>query len=177
MQMSEEIREWIKFALIIVALFLALRTYIVSQRQRKLDNSLKLIELFFNNLQEGDIASWCRLFINSSESSGASKGACLSDFGNEMQFSDLFSEGPDDGGALERIVEQIDLISYEILQETIDARIIYSQLGQLFSASYIWLQEGDLNFIPDHYPSFNKVINKYKTKFPKWPYKTYSHCE
>lgn len=175
--MSEEIREWVKFALIIVGLIIALRTYIVSQRQRRLENSLKLIELFFNNLQEGDIASWKQLFINSSESSGSGRGGYISDNGNDMPFSDLFSEGPDDGGALERIAEQIDLISYEILQKSIDARVIYSQLGQLFHGTYGWLKEIDSSFLPDYYPSFYKIMNKYKHSFSKWPCKTFSHCE
>jgi hypothetical protein len=173
----EEIREWVKFVAILVGASIALRTYVVSQRQRRLENSLKLIEIFEGNLQENDIAEWKRIFMNSSEPSGAKPGHFYSEERYQLPFDSLFSEGPDDNGAIERIVEQIDLISYEILNRSIDERVVYSRIGQLMNTTYSWFGKGDRSLIKSRYPHFHKVMKKFGPKFRAWPTKTYTHCE
>ncbi len=173
----EEIREWTKFVVIIIGSIIALRTYLLSQKQRRLENSLKLIEIFKDNLQENDINEWKKVFINSSEPSGAKNNHFYSKDSQQLPFSSLFSEGPDDNGATERIIEQIDLISYEIIQGTIDVRIIYSRIGQLMNSTYLWFGKNEASLISTHYPYFNKVMKKHSSNFKKWPTKTYTHCE
>lgn len=90
---AEEIREWIKLSFIVIGGLLALRTYIISQRQRRLENSLKLVDIFFSNLETNDLKELKRIFMNSSESSGAKKGFFFSRNNQEIPFEDLFSEG------------------------------------------------------------------------------------
>ncbi|MDO6765950.1 hypothetical protein [Agarivorans sp. 1_MG-2023] len=173
---SEEIREWIKFFVIIIGGAIALRTYIVSQRQRRLDNSIKLLEIFFSHLEEDDISEWKRIFMSSSESSGSKKGFFFSKNNQEIPFGSLFSEGPDDNGATDRIVHQIDLVAYEVLRGTADVRFIYSQIGQLINTTHKWLG-GNNSLIPKHYPYFDRLVAKYKKKSSDWPSKVYSYCE
>ena len=60
---SEEIREWVKFVVLMIGGGLALRTYIVGQRQKRLDNSLKLLDIFFENLEDDDLSEWKKIFM------------------------------------------------------------------------------------------------------------------
>ena len=172
----EEIREWIKFFIIIIGGAIALRTYVVSQRQRRLDNSMKLLDIFFSGLEENDLSEWKRIFMNSSEPSGVKKGYFFSKNKQEIPFSSLFSEGPDDNGAIDRIVHQIDLVSYEALRGTADVRFIYSQIGQLINTTHRWFG-GEKSLISEHFPHFDKLVAKYKKKSSNWPRKVYSYCE
>ena len=172
----DEIREWIKFAVILIGSSIALRTYIISQRQRRLDNSLKLIDLFFDNLEENDIEEWKQIFHASSESSGAKPGYFNSKCGQQIPFDSLFSEGPEDNGAIDRIIQQIDLISLEILNGTVDARYVYSRIGQIMETTHKWLGSSDNSVVHMHFPSFSKVMRKKQSKFNSWPSKTYVYC-
>ena len=172
----DEIREWIKFVIILVGGMIALRTYIVSQRQRRLENSLKLIDILFSNLEETDLAEWKRIFMNSSEPSGAKNGYFFSRDKQEIPFVSLFSEGPDDNGSVSRIVQQIDLIAYEALRGTIDVRLVYTRIGQLINTTHNWFGGGH-SLIYEHYPNFHKFYRKYNKKFKGWPTKVYSYCE
>lgn len=171
-----EIREWIKFAIIVIGGIIALRTYIVSQRQRRLENSLRLIDVMFSNLRPEDIGEWQRIFMASSEPSGAKPGYFFDRSGHETIFDSLFSEGPDDNGAVGRIVEQIDLIAYEALRGTVDVRYLYTRIGQLVDTTYTWFG-GDSSVITEHYPYFKKFYLKHRKSFDKWPSKVYSYCE
>lgn len=173
----EELREWVKFLVLIVGGGLALRTYVVSQRQRRLENSLKLIDLFFDNLEDNDIDEWKRIFVSSSEPSGAKQRHFYSSNNQQIPFECLFSEAPDDNGANNRIVEQLDLIAYTALNGTIDTRFIYSRLGQLMTTTYSWFGEGDNSIISVYYPHFDKLMRKHKNKFNVWPTKVYSYCD
>lgn len=171
-----EIREWIKFVVILVGGIIALRTYIVSQRQRRLENSLKLIDILFSNLEENDLLEWKRIFMNSSEPSGAKTGHFFSKNNQEIPFDSLFSEGPDDDGAVSRIVQQIDLIAYEALRGTVDVRFVYTRIGQLINTTHKWFG-GSNSLISEYYPHFDKLYRKHNKKFINWPTKVYSYCE
>jgi len=173
----EEIREWIKFLVIIVGAFIAMRSYIIGQKQRKLENSFRLLDLFNKNIQEKDIEEWTNVFIMSSESSGAEFGFFYSKDGQLTPFTSLFSEGPEDQGAVSRIVEQIDLIAYESNKGTIDLRVIYSNIGQLIETTYEWFGNDAKHVIKTYYPNFEKMMKKNKGNFEKWPRKTISYSE
>jgi len=172
-----EIRNWLQLAVFVAGGSIALRTYIVSQRQRKLENSLKLLEIFNSNLEKGDIEEWKSVFMGSSEPAGAKPGHFHSNRGQEETFNELFSEGPSDNGAVARIVGQIDLISYQALRGTVDVQFVYSQIGQLIDTTYKWFGEQEDSLIASHYPYFNKLRKRFHKRFSKWPYKIISHCE
>lgn len=177
-----EIRNWIAFTLTVVGGFIAIRTYLCNQKQRCLENSFRLISMFRESLPEGDIQAWENIFHASSEPAGAENGNFVELVNGKHQqrpLSDLFSEGPPDNGAVGRIAELFDLISSEALNETVELRVVYFQLGQLMDTTYSWLRTidnpyGQGTFLEEHYPYFamlyrKRLINK------KWAKRTYTH--
>ncbi|MCD9483202.1 hypothetical protein GLP25_08365 [Photobacterium phosphoreum] len=172
---SAELIDWVRLGVISIGATVALVTYKSAQRQRKLENSLKLLELFHKNIEKSDIGNWKALFQSSSEPSGAKKGHFVSSYHQQVPLTSLFSEGPEDHGATVRITEQIDLICYEVLKNNIELRIIYSNLGQLMDVIYRWF--GDEAFFKEYYPYFNKIMIKKKKYLSKLPSKTIAYCE
>jgi len=180
--MSKEIREWVQFISLLIGGTITIQTYRGNQRQRRLENSLRLIKLFQKSLQQGDIEEWRKIFLGSSEPTGVRPGHFLDSQNQERPFTDLFSEGASDNGAIERIAEQFELISYEVLDKTLDLRLLYFHLGQLMDTTYEWLQmvENPLNsssFISEYFPYFDKMYRKNQEKFKNWSRKTYAHIE
>ena len=158
---------------IVIGVTVGVVTYRASQRQRKLENSLKILELFKDNLEKSDLSNWKKIFQASSDPSGAKKGCFISSHNQEVPLTSLFSEGPDDHGSTARITEQIDLVCYEILHDTIELRIMFSNIGQLMSVIYRWY--GNEDFFNRTYPNFIKVMKK--KNLDKLPNKTIASCE
>lgn len=168
-----EFRGWLQLLVFIVGGGIALRTYIVSQRQLRLENSLKLLDIFFYNLEKDDIDEWKDVFRGAYS---AEPGYFYSKSGIQIPLKDLFAEGPADNGATDRIVQQIDLISYQALKGTVDVQFVYSQLGQLIDHTHRWYGENS-SFIENHYPHFYKLHRKYRKQFKKWPKKVFTYIE
>lgn len=178
----KEIREWVQFLFLLIGGTITIRTYVGNQRQRRLENSLRLIDLFQKSLQPGDIDEWRRIFLGSSEPTGVRHGHFLDSQNQERPFADLFSEGASDNGAIERIAEQFDLIGYEVLNKTVNLRLIYFHLGQLMDTTYDWLQmienpSNSSSFISEYFPYFDKMYRRNREKFKNWSRKTYAHIE
>ncbi len=53
----KDIREWIQLIFIVVGGTIGLAAYFQNIRQRRLENALKVIALFKESLQEGDMAA------------------------------------------------------------------------------------------------------------------------
>lgn len=177
-----ELRNWLTFLFIMIGGFITIRTYLSSQKQRRLENSFRLIELFNTSLNKGDIDEWRNLFHGSSEPAGAIDGHFVQYNGTEISqipFSALFTEGPPDNGAIERMAEIFNLICYEALEKTIDFKVVYFQLGQLMDTTYKWLNTIEIHngsFIEDNYPYYYKFYKQNKLlQKPKWPRKTYEN--
>lgn len=179
---SKEIREWVQFIVLVIGGVITFRTYSGNQRQRRLENSLRLIDLFQKSLQPGDVEEWKKIFLCSSEPTGVRPGYFLDDQNQERPFADLFSEGASDNGAIARIAEQFELISYEVLDKTVNLRLIYFNLGQLMDTTYNWLQmienpSTSSSFISEYFPYFDLMYRKNQEKFKNWSRKTYAHIE
>lgn len=160
-----EVRAWLIFVLGVIGGFISLRTFTENQKQRQLENSLRLIAMFKESLLEKDIQEWINMFHSTSEPAGAKEGFYVS-FINEQRIqrplSDLFTEGPPDHGAIQRMAELFDLISYQMLNNKLDNWLIYFQLGQLMNTIHSWLEKiespySDQAFIEANYPSFNRL--------------------
>jgi hypothetical protein len=138
-----EVRNWLVFILAIVGGFVSVRTYLGSQKQRRLENSFRLVDMFRESLRPGDMEAWTDIFHGTSEPAGAEQGYLVTVVdGNRVirPLSDLFSEGAPDNGAIQRMAELFELISSEAINETVDTRLIYFQLGQLMDTTYSWLK-------------------------------------
>jgi len=177
-----EIRNWLAFILTVVGGFVAVKTYLGNQKQRRLENSFRLISMFRESLHEGDIQAWEYIFHASSEPAGAESGNFVELVDSEPQqrtLSDLFSEGAPDNGAVRRMAELFDLFSSEALNETVELRVVYFQLGQFMDTTYSWLRTidnpyGQGAFLEEHYPYFAKLCRKRRID-KRWAKRTYAH--
>ena len=170
---SAEYLDLIRTIVITIGVTVGVVTYRAGQRQRKLENSLKLLDLFKDNLEKSDIGNWKKIFQASSESTGAKSAHFHSSHKQQIPLSSLFSEGPDDHGATARITEQIDLVCYEVLKGNIELRIVFSNIGQLMNVIHRWYKNEA--FFKDNFPYFNKVMKNKSLK--KLPCKTIVYCE
>ena len=179
-EMLAEIRNWLTLSSAIVGGSITIRSYLNTQKQRRLENSFRLLTLFKESLHEEDLDAWMWIFRATSEPAGAKDGyMCLAGSSEQRPLSDLFSEGPPDNGAIERMAELFDLISFEALNNTIEFRMVYFQLGQLMNTVYLWLGKidsfhGENAFIEENYPNFARLYQK-KSIDERWATKTYTH--
>jgi hypothetical protein len=72
-----ELREWIQLGSIVFGGSVAILTYRTGQRQRRLENSLKLAALLKEELTFDVLGKWDEVFVASSELGGAQRGHFL----------------------------------------------------------------------------------------------------
>jgi len=199
-----ETRLWLTLGLATAGAILAYRTYRAGARQRRLENSFKMIDLFGRVVSNRDLELWGLVFERSGEPAPAKRGHFVERFGGEGErcepfrrsvlppegevlhedevntpFSDLFSEGAPDDGAVERMAEVFDLIGYEALEGTLDLRIVYFELGQLMDTVHSWLEtipEDEAGSFFRHFPSFHKLYTSRRID-ASWTRRTHAHIE
>jgi hypothetical protein len=201
LEIISEIRGWLTVLLSILGFTLAYKTYLNNQKQRRLENSFKLVSLFKESLQKDDIEIWKDIFLSCSEPSGSKEGyfkvshygdhfiKCLHKIDDkrkpenlifeEIPFSYLFMEGSPDDGAIQRMAELFDLISFQILNETVDEKLIYFELGQLMDNVKLWLSFIDnpfdnKTFLEEFFPSFYQLYER-RIIQDSWKKKTYAN--
>ena len=178
----KEIREWVQLAFVVIGGMVALIAYFQNLKQRKLENSLKLIALFRDSLRPNDISHWINLFRSSSELAGCKHGQYLNENGEYSSISDYFSEGSNDDNAISRIAQNLEIICHEVSIGTADIRIVFYELGQLLDTMHDWLSgieagEKYLTLLAESFPSINHICKKHKKDFAKWPSRVYAHIE
>lgn len=94
----------------------------------------------------------------------------------------MWSEGSEDDDAIQRMAESFEIICYEIHSGTVEARIVWFEIGQLMSEMHKWLNDVDGpekkgQFLARHYPSIKKVFEKHKGKFKEWPCRIHAQFE
>ena len=188
MTMVEEIRNWIALAAAILGGLIALKAFVMGQRQRRLENTLSLIEMFYKSRDPGDIDEWKRIFWASSEPSGAEPGHFVQVFDGETEqtpYEYLFSEGPPDNGAIGRMVEFFDFVAQQAMEKSIDLRVLYFELGQLMDSTHQWVLTipfpgiavpGEDSFLIYFYPNFAKLYAR-KMIDKKWMSRKHTHIE
>jgi hypothetical protein len=176
----EELRNWVSFVFLVVGGGIAIRTFILNQRQRKLENSFRLIELCNKSLSSEDLLSWHLIHVASSESSGAKKGFFVDEKKTQVPFSQLFlSKEFIARDSIERFCELFNLVGYEYLKGTVDIRLFYFEYGQYLKITHYWISsvDDDSRFFKSRYPYFYKMFQKSNEAFAKLPYKTISHLD
>lgn len=177
--LATEIRNWVQFIFLLIGGIVGLVAFFQNIRQRKIENSLKMIKWFQDSIKEDDISSWENLFRASSEPAGAKYGFYVSE-GSQNSLSDYFSEGSPDSGSIGRISDCLEVICHEMIVGTVDARFVWFELGQLIRTIHQWLgsiemTEGSL--LESAYPSLNRAFKKNRKNFKKWPSRTYAYVE
>jgi hypothetical protein len=174
----EIVRNWVSFIFFVAGGTIAIRTYVLNQRQRKLENSFRLIELCKNSLSNEDLMSWHLIHVASSEQAGAKHGFFV-EKEEQIPFSELFTPNIIAQGAIERFCELFNLVCYEYLKGTVDIRLFYFEYGQYMNITYYWVSNVNNNteFVKSNYPYFYKTFRKKEDQFLKLPHKTISHLE
>jgi hypothetical protein len=176
------IREWLQFGFVIVGGTIALVAFLQNQRQRKLENALKLVALFKDSLREHDLDHWHKLLVATCEPAGAQPGYFRSESGDLLPLDTMFSEGSEDDDAIQRIAQNLEIICYEINSRTVEPRIVWFELGQLMSTMHQWLTEirglkGKRTFLEEQFPAINRSFKKYGKRFQTWPYRVFGYIE
>lgn len=177
-----EIREWLQFAFVVIGGFIALSVYFQNRRQRRLENALKMLSLFKESLRENDLEHWRELFVGTCEPASAPPGHFITRDGRAVPIDVMWSEGSEDDDAIQRMAESFEIICYEILSGTVEARIVWFEIGQLMSVMHKWLKDIDgsnksESFLNRHYPSLKKVFEKYDRNFKVWPCRIHAQFE
>ena len=171
-----EVREWLTLVLVVIGATIAWRTYVAGLRQQRLENSFKMLDMFESNLEDGDIEKWMEIFQGSYEGTGLPPGNFYFN-GKKEHFDYLFSEGPPDGGAVSRILDQLELICLEANSKTAELRIIYSHIGQIMRHVYGMIKDDQHGSFAYSCPNFMKVMKSERQMFDKWRSRTIVYCE
>lgn len=114
-----------------------------------------------------------------SESTGTKPGHFVSEDGRQTPFSALYTEGPSDTGAIDRIAQVLDLVSEQALKRTLNLRIFYRDYGQLMDTIHSWLSADvgidSKSLVEDLYQNFNFLYVKHKIA-TDWNCRRYVYC-
>lgn len=178
----KEVREWVQLAFVVVGGTIALIAFFQNLKQRKLENSLKLVALFRDSLRPKDISHWIDLFRSSSELAGCARGQYAVGNGRYSSISDYFSEGSGDQNAISRMAENLEIICHELSIGRADAKIVFYELGQLLTTMHDWLggieagpKGGTL--LDQSFTSIDRICRRHKKDFTKWPFRRYAYIE
>ena len=174
----QALRDWVSFAFLVIGGSIAIRTYVLNQRQRRLENSFRLINLCKDTLTTIDFSNWYSTRVASSEQAGAKPGFLI-DNGKQIPLSELFGPNIIGQDSIERFCELFNLVCYEYLKGTVDFRLFYFEYGQYMSITYYWVSSvgNNAEFVKAHYPFFYEAFHRKAEEFQKLPYKTVSRLE
>lgn len=179
---SDEIRGWIQLFIFAVGGLVGIIVFIQNSRQRKIENSFKLISWIKENWQNDEIDSWKNLVQATYEGTGSEPGQYATENGNISSLGDYFCEGSPDNGAFSRTVELCDIVCFELLQGTLEERLVWFEFGQVLHSTHRWVEgiepdmSGDL-FIERSYPSLVRYFKKRKPFDRSWPSRVLIYAE
>lgn len=133
---------FVKDTVLIIGGIIGFFQFYLQQNQRRIDNSLRLIDKFRERITEEKIKVFKDIFFSSMESCGVEEGHFLYN-GESIPLDNLFiQEGSGsiyDKGIIRDIAEELDFIAYQILEGNIDFYICYRELGTYFEIIYNWI--------------------------------------
>ncbi len=184
----EQILDITRTIVITVGVTIAVFTFWANSRQRALENSIRLVDMFFKSVSENDLRWFRYAFKGTAEHANVPPNQVrlplslngiiveedLSDENSDSRsdrvypISDLFSEGPPDQGAISRICNIVEIIAYETNRKAADSRYIYYRIGQIidFCAELVIVADLDRKF---GYPNVAKISRKWRRRSKKWP--------
>lgn len=135
---------FVKDIVLVVGGVIGVFQFYLQQNQRRIDNSLSLIDKFRERITTEKIKVLKDIWFSSMESCGAEEGYFVYD-GEQILLDNLFlQEGSGsiyDNGVIRDITEELDFIAYQILEGNIDFYICYRELGRYFEIIYNWITE------------------------------------
>lgn len=118
----------------IIGVGFAVRQYWITLFSQRFQNAKTLVDSFYSSLEEGDIQAFKKVIELRGESAGGdNKGHYQDEQGNLQNFSSYFTEGPTDGGRLNRIVNNLERVCHFADKKSIDIEFFYSELGRFIN--------------------------------------------
>ena len=119
------------------SLFIAIRTHKMSLFSQKLQNAQALVNSFYKSLRKDDIHEFRAIIMLRGEAAGGdNRGHHMGEDGQLHDFGLYFVEGAPDGGALERIVDNLSRVCFFANKESINLQFFYSELGHYIRICY-----------------------------------------
>lgn len=178
-----ELRNWIILVVGTIGAFITIRTYINSTRQRKIDNTFKILDFIRRHIGESQIETFIDLFHANNELSGVKFNEFKLKNGRTDTIENMFSEGGCGNGDIHNIIELLNLIIPTF--KNLETNIIWYEYGQIMSKIYHWTKymedEIDSKSKQDNkksfYSNFNSYMNKNADKMLFMPTKYYTYAE
>lgn len=162
---QELFRNWGLFIFALVGAWLAVRTFNINLRQRKLENTFKLLEFMRSHIDQIQVEKIISLFHANNPLAGHPEKFVFND-GSEEPVVYMFSEGGCGNGEVHNALEVFNLAADPLLSQSVSVDMVWYEYGQLMHITNDWL-----NYIDEHgekAPTFKgkKVIYE---KIQPWP--------
>lgn len=172
-------KEWLPFAFIIIGVALALIAPFFSHGNQRRKQTTALLTNFRSSLHPHDMEHWKEIYHGTREGSLAPVGHFMNKLGKPERLDSMWTAGSDDHTAIQRMAECMEKACNEMLNNAVDIKTAWFEIGQLMEAMHGWLEnipgvQRDLTFLEEQYPAIKKLFDKHGHSFRKWPYKTHA---
>ena len=162
---SEEIRLWTLVILAIIGAFITIRTFILSNKQRKLENTYRTLDFLRDNISKEQIDDFIKFWhanIANREWGGLKEYEFKFE-GDDVicHIDNMFSDGGFGRGNIENLIALFDLMCPSFKKTELS--IIWYEYGQIMETLYVWtgyLKNKSENPF-DFCSQFNKFMKKY----------------
>ena len=139
-----EIRNWLLFLIGTTGAYITISTFISNTKQRRLDNTFKMLDYLRKHITQPQINTFIELFHANNP---------LGVGGNEFHFKDgrkdiietMFSEGGCGNGDIHNMIEVFNLISKHLKRKYLNEELIWYEYGQIMEKCYEWTKYLDEN--------------------------------
>lgn len=176
----DAIRNWLLLILAIIGAFITIKTYISSIKQKRIENTFKIVEFLRTHISEADIKVFIELFHANNENSGGKYNEFILENGNIDTIENMFSEGGVGNGSIHNIIEIFNLISPTL--NNLDINIIWFEYGQIMLKVHQWtkyleekLYREEKSYKNIFFYNFNKFMKKHERKQLFKPIKYYTY--
>lgn len=172
-------REWLPFVFIIAGVALTLVAPFLKLAQQRRKNTMKLLASFKASLHEHDLDHWKEIYQGTREGAFAPAGHFMNRLGKPERLDLMWTAGSEDHTAIQRMAEYLEKTCADMLNQVVDIKMMWYEIGQLIEAMHGWLEDipgiqKDSSFLEEQYPAIKQVFEKYGHRFKRWPYRVYT---
>lgn len=135
------VREWLPFAFIIVGVALALIAPFLMPGRKRRNQSMQLISTFIKSMHTQDIEHWREIFHGTREAARAPAGHFINRLGKPVPLALMWAADSEDHTAIQRIAECLEKACGKMLDQTLDVKLIWFEIGQLMESMHDWLED------------------------------------
>jgi hypothetical protein len=132
-----EIRNWLLLLLGTIGAYLTIKTFSDNTRQRRLDNTFKILEYLRKHITQAQIETFIELF-HANNPLGAPENEFHLKDGRKDFIETMFSEGGCGNGDIHNMIEVFNLLAKSLNQKNLDEDLIWYEYGQIMLTCYRW---------------------------------------